>query len=139
MATLTDAQTVALFQVLDVPLNTTLNTVSGLGSLTSSTDFSGAGSSAAYTSINTAVTALAAARGVTLAVDLDRWIELGSSVVRLEGGGVGSIQGATMDPDRERALIRSRVLIILPYYRFHEVLARMNQAGGGLSIPVTRL
>ena len=139
MATITDAQTVALFQILDVPLNTTLNTVSGLGSLTSSTDFSGAGSSAAFTSINTAVTALSAARGVTLAVDLDRWTELGSSVVRLEGGGVGSIQGASMDPNEERKLIRSRVLIILPYYRFHETLARMEQADQGASIPISRL
>ena len=124
---LSDEQTVACFQILDVPLNTTVNVVSLGGALSSSTDFSAAGQSAAKTAIDTSLAALSADRETVLKTELNRWIALGSRVVRIEGGGVGGISGASVDPEDERAKIRQRVLIILPYYKLHEIIAKQMQ------------
>lgn len=134
---LSDAQTVALFQILDVPLSTSRNTVDNTGMLVSSQDLSSPSQTAAKTAIDTAVLALTADRETTLKVDLNRWLEMGSSSGKIVGGGIGGLSGFQYDYDEERRNIRSRVLIMLPYYKHHEALERQN-GDNGFSIRVIR-
>lgn len=124
MATLSEEQTVALFEILDVPLDTSVNIVSGMGTLTASEDFSAAGQSAAKTAIDAYIAAMSSGRGTVLIERLDRWIEIGTQTGRIEGGGTGNLSGVTIDYAEERALIAGKVRYIVPFYRWHEKLAR---------------
>jgi hypothetical protein len=62
-----------------------------------------------------------------LAEYLDRWLALGTDTMRLEGA-VGQVSGIIDDPRSERELIRSRVTVIVPFYRAHERLAAQRGA-----------
>lgn len=137
-SSLTIAQKIALYQVLEVPYATSYNTMDGMGTLTATTDVSGASSSAAYTSINTYLDTLTSNNGETqLIALLDRWIAIGTKVVSMDAGAVGGLQGVTMRYDQERALIEERIKYIVPYFRWHEVIAKKTEVGG-MTIRINR-
>ena len=144
---LTQAQRIALFQILEVPLSSSYYTTDGMGSLSVQFTTPGATTGQANANIDSFLTnidnatngnppGLGAGTSAILAVDLDRWNTLGSSVTKIESGGIGDINGASDDPKDERALIKERVKYIVPFYRWHEVLEKRN-ASGGNSIAVT--
>lgn len=70
-----------------------------------------------------------------LKVYLDRWIQLGTDVVTLNGG-VGPVQGVACDPEKERLEIQRQVKGMVPFYRAHEEVSRLATAGA--YIPICR-
>ena len=135
---LTTAQQISLFQILDVPYGTSYNTLDGMGSLTAQTDINIA-TAQAYTVILAAVAALESDVETVLTALITEWDAIGLNSGRIESGGVGDLAGASFDWDRKRQLIRERVQVILPFYRWHEVLARRSATGHGVNISVERL
>lgn len=139
---LSAARDIALFQILDVPYFTGHYTLDGMGTLSNLQDTSGATANQAKTVILAYV--LANIEGTApllliLTTDLDRWITIGSTTVRMETGNVGTLGSVTLDYRDERALIADRVRIMVPFYKFHEVLARQKAAGGsGMNVGVIR-
>ena len=129
-SSLTIAQKIAFYECLDVPYATSYNTLSGIGTLSSSTSVAGAGSSAAYTAINTWLDTLDSTNGETqLITNLNRWIALGTRTAKIEGGSVDDVSGVTVNPMDERALIKDRVQKIVPFFRKLEVMMHENQTG----------
>lgn len=139
---LSDARNVALFQILDVPYFAGFYTLDGMGALSSLNDLSGASQGQAKSTILAYVLANIEGTAGLLTVlntDLDRWIAIGSQVVRIEQGAAGNINGVTYDFRDERALIAERVRIMVPFYKYHEVLARQQNNRASLDISVNRL
>lgn len=133
---------IALFQILDVPYFAGHYTVDGMGGLTSLSDLSGATQGQAKTTILDFLTnniETSAQLTTVLTIDLDRWLSIGSQVARIENGAVGSLQGVTYDFRHERTLIAERVRIIVPFYKYHEVIARKIGNGNGVNIATVRL
>lgn len=123
---LTTPQKMALFQVLDVPIFTAYNTLSGVGTLSTESDMSAAGASAAKTAIETHLAALAldSALEDELQSLLDSWISSGLKTTEISGGSVGDIAGVSFSEERKRELIRERVKLLVPFFRAHEIYAK---------------
>ena|SRR3990167_6979310 len=140
-SSLTIAQDIALFEALEVPYLTSFYTLDEIGSLSSQTTIGGGTAAQAFTSIQTHLDTLTSANGETqLIAMLDRWITIGTKVANIEAGAVGGLQGVSMNYENERALLRERIKVIVPYYKFHEVLAlRASQgARASMSVPIMR-
>lgn len=56
---------------------------------------------------------------------LDRWIQIGTDTVTLNGG-VGPVQGVAFDPNQERLEIQRQIKGFLPFYRAHEEASRLE-------------
>lgn len=132
-SSLTIAQKIALFDILDIPHYPGFFTVDGMGTLSKQTNIS-ATASAAYTELNTYLDSLDATNGETeLMVLITRWIAIGTQVAKMESGSVGdSLTSVTMDYDRERYWIKDKVKKIVPFYPWGEVLARQSSGGSGI-------
>lgn len=138
-SSLTIAQKIALYQILETPYATSFYTQDGMGTLAAQTTVSAATISSAYTQINTHLDTLTSLNGeAELIVLINRWITIGTTVAGIDGGSIGGASGLTMSYDRERAIIKERVQLIVPFFRWHEVLARKQEAGGGITIPMMR-
>ena len=139
-SSLSIAQDIALFEALEVPYLTSFYTLDEIGSLTAQTTIGGTAAQA-FTSIQTHLDTLSSSNGETqLIAMLDRWIAIGTKVANIDGGAVGGLQGVSMSYDDERNLLRERIKIIVPYYKFHEVLEKRASMGssGGMSIAIMR-
>lgn len=116
---LSDAQEIALFEVLEVPYSTTAmipQDEMGLTALEYSTNNA---SQQAKSLITNHVSGLSSGKETLLIASLDRWIALGTNTTVLDGG-AGGLSGVTADPDAERNLIRQKVRTLVPFWRAHE-------------------
>ena len=134
---LSDAEKMSLFEILEVPYATEYHTADGMGTLSAQTDVSGASQGSAKTAIESYLTDdLSSAAETRLQTYIARWDTLSTKHVRMNGGAVGQIGGVERDPEDEREEIRKRVKLLVPFYKFHEVLAKRR--GGGGHIPLIR-
>jgi hypothetical protein len=108
-----------------------------MGALSSQTDVSGATSGQAKTQILASIAALTSDTETKVTALCTAWDAASLNVGSIQGGGVTDVQGLNFSWDDKRAVIRQRMQIYLPYYRHHEVLARMTGNNGG-SIQVIR-
>ena len=138
---LSDAEELALFEILEVPYYTSYNVLSAPGSLVASVDISGAGTSAAKTAILATITTLEAdvgGIGTKIQTLLQRWNTLGTTEISITGGSVGGITGVDYSYAAERKLITKKVQdVYAPYYR-QALLQEKQMGGGGNSIPIIR-
>lgn len=121
MAELSKARLIALFQILEVPLVSKAHVIQEPGLLTSEVDCT-SDPFAARTKIEAFLAAhiyTDADVQVVLESLLDEWITLGTSNTRIEGGSVGAISGLSDVPNEQRAEIKSRVVVMVPFWRSH--------------------
>jgi hypothetical protein len=81
-----------------------------------------------------------ASRLAMLQALIGRWITIGTNAIIVDAGTVGSITGVTIDPDRERLLLRQRIIRLVPFMRYHEEMQRFSKKsaqGGGLQFKIT--
>lgn len=57
-----------------------------------------------------------------LAGYLAEWDSIGTNPVRMDGGGAGSVNGITIDPDVQRRNIQNRVRASVPFFRAHQAI-----------------
>lgn len=131
---LTKAQEIALYTILEVPYATVHNRVISEGLLVEPHSVTGSPSAAkTHITAHLADVATDAALEAVLTGLLDEWIDLGTDTTAIEGGAVGNVQGLTTTISGEREEIRRQVLIIVPFYRYHEQFQRQ-----GVSVMVIR-
>jgi hypothetical protein len=118
---LTKAREIALFQILEVPYNATVQRVVDDGTMSVQKVVPTA--IACYNTIKTYLTdyIYTDADVEAVLVDLlDKWICLGTRTESMEGGAVGSIQGLNYSVPKERAEIKKQVIVIVPYHRMQD-------------------
>jgi len=108
-----------------------------MGALSAQTDISGSTSGQAKTQILASIAALAADDETKVTALCTAWDAASLNVGEISGGGVADVTGLTFTWEAKRDIIRQRMQIYLPYYRYHEVLARQN-GSKGTNIPVVR-
>jgi hypothetical protein len=68
---------------------------------------------------------------------LDRWREIGTTQVRIDTGGVGTLNGVVLSFEEERNEIRRQVIGIVPYYRAHSDWERkITQSAEGAGVQI---
>ena len=132
-------QELALFEILEVPHSSTgVHKLQPDDNLTAIAVTADNLATQAYTLIQTKITEIEAnaPKLVVLQGYLDTWIALGTNVTTMDDGGFEGIAGLNDDPDRERIVLRGRVLTIVPYYRLHsELQGTLNR---NISIDICR-
>jgi len=133
---LTTAQEMAMFQILEVPWQPMAHELVDRNNLVyqkfSYGDSIRSSNIAIRDYIGAYISADVAAEAV-LVTYLDRWITLGTDTITLQGG-VGPIQGVNCDPEAERREIQRQVKILVPFYRHHMEVERSSAAGSFLPI-----
>lgn len=123
---LTMTQKRALYDILEMPMFTTVNKLIDPDNLSVEQRISADTNRSAILQLEAHLTDLSdnyASLETELKRYLDRWDDLGTDQTRIEVGGVGSINGIVIDPDAERMRIRRAVLPIVPFYRKHEEMS----------------
>lgn len=135
---LTTAQEIALFQILEVPWQPQANVFMDQHNLVyqqyNVSDSTRNANLAIRNYVANYISTTSAAETVLVSL-LNRWIELGTDTISLVGG-VGPIQGVTSDPDRERAEVARQVKILVPFYRSHLEVER--DKGGSAFVGIIR-
>ena len=140
---LTTAQNMALHMVLEVPWQPEpTHLIDADNSVVVKLTIS-AGARQAKESINTYLATYIYPDNDAFAVltgYLDRWIDIGTTQVRILDGNVGTMSNTTVSFEEERAEIRRQVAVIVPYYKCHEIMERnaSGQVGGMRIVPVDR-
>jgi hypothetical protein len=135
---LTTAQEMALFQALEVPWQPVVNELQDRNNLTVQIFSYGSSIRSSNIQIRAYLTAYIyadPAAETVLVQYLDRWITLGTDVVRLSGG-VGPVQGVECDPEAERREIQRQIKILVPFWRHHTEVERGS--GSGSMVPICR-
>lgn len=137
---LTAAQRNAVFEALEVPDSTSYNVLSGPGTLTSGVDQAAQASATAKTAIDAALATIAADAGkqALLAARCDEWNACSGNTMTVQAGRLGNIEGANIDPDKQRKRIADRIKIMVPFYRYHEIIMKQYENGSVNSIPIYR-
>lgn len=130
---LTDAQELALFEVLEVPYSTTAMIPQDDMGLTALQYGTSNTSQQAKTLIENHVASLSSGKETQLVALLDRWIALGTNTTVLDGG-AGGLSGVTANPDAERNLIRQKVRTIVPFWRAHERIEIASKRRSSISL-----
>jgi len=120
---LTKQQELALFEILEVPYQSSVHKLQPEDNLTAIEYTADNLATQAYILIQTKITEVEADADLLAVLQgyLNQWISLGTNVTNLQGG-FGDINGVDDSVNRERHEIRGRVLIIVPFYRHHEEL-----------------
>jgi hypothetical protein len=139
---LTISQEISLFQILEVPWQAEPSRLMDPDNTTILTLTVAPGARQARTSI------LAYLSTYILGVDdafnllttyLDRWREIGTTQVRIDTGGVGTLNGVVLSFEEERCEIRRQVIGMIPYYRAHiDWERKITQSASGAGIPILR-
>jgi len=122
---LTKLQEIALYTILEVPYSTTHNRVINEGLVVETHSVTGS-PKAAKDLITAALAEIALDTELEDVLQglLDDWNDLGTDTTAIEGGSVGNVQGLTSTIAAERQEITRQVLIIVPFYRYHEKFQR---------------
>lgn len=133
---LTTEQDIALFQVLEVPWQPQVNQLVDKWNLVvqvwNVSDSIRQANRAIRDYLAIYITPVAAAE-LKLQEYLERWIQIGTDTVTLNGG-VGPVQGVASDPNQERLEIQRQVKGFLPFYRAHEEASRLQGEGTYVAI-----
>jgi len=125
----------SVFEVLEVPNVAGYSVLHNIGSVAV---MAIPGVAAANTRINAAIVALADNSILVVRDLVAKWVDVRLKVGKMEAGSVGDLNGLSYTWDDYRTQVRRLMLSKLPFYKLHEVLAKEEQGGGGLCIPVTR-
>ena len=121
---LTERQRRSLYDILEMPMFTTVNVLVDSDNLNATPVSVEANSNRnAIEQLEAHLLDIAtnyASLETELKVYLDRWYDLGTDQTKIEIGGVGSISGIVIDPDEERMRIKRAVYPIVPFYRHHK-------------------
>jgi hypothetical protein len=131
MATFTPTtiQMIHLFAILEVPYSSTdYHIIDSMGTLAADVSMSAGGQTNAKSKIEQYLTTLSNDAMTELFSLVDKWATISLYAGNLGGnssaGGVGDINGLNFDWKDKRKLISDLVKNIVPFYRYHEVLAR---------------
>ena len=135
---ITKAQQIALFQILEVPYDSTVYKLIDDNNMMTESLIVATASRRSFDLIQQRLTTIASDTDLEAVLSglLDRWIELGTKTTTVVDGRVGGVDGIDYDPNRERLEIRAQVIVIVPFYRHHESMERDN--AGINSIPMCR-
>lgn len=137
---LTTAQEIALFQILEVPWcpsgsdQEAGHLVGGDNMLVERAIVRSSQSMQAAALIRSWVAALGSDAETVLVAYLTEWITLGTDTTDLVGASVGGYSGITDTPESTRLEIRRQVIVLVPYYRHHEVIERDSRSGGSVNL-----
>lgn len=143
MAAITDAQTMAVFEILEVPQASGFTTNDEMGAISADTQYTPTATASAYIALTAAIAALVDPQLARVEEIADKWnntvrLKLG----RINDGQVGTLSNATADYDGLRSECRALLQIYLPFYKYHEVLAKRSGVsstyGGGFNVPISR-
>jgi len=122
--TLSTAQELTLFQILDCPYTTGYQGMDGMGSLVS-TNRINVGAGAAKTAIQADVVSLDDALKSILIGYLNDYDATGSNTGTIQGN-IGDLTGISWSWEDKRKFIASKVRSILPYYHYQQILKRQD-------------
>jgi len=114
---------ITLHQILEVPYASNVTTLDGFGNLGPNFTMTASATILAY------VNGLNANTTTELTTLLTDWSAISTTPAKMEAGAVGSLSGLSFDYSQKRAHIAERIKTIVPFYRYHEILAKQNQAG----------
>lgn len=135
---LTAAQRQAVLEALEVPDATGYYVLQGLGTLAGAVSESTSSAGAvALIDATLAAIALNAGKEALLVALCTEWIACSSSTMVIDGG-IGNLSGAKLDPEKKRARIASRIKLMVPYFRYHEVLAKQAETDSRNQISIVR-
>ena len=126
---LSDTQTVSLYGVLEMPMFDTINKLIDPDNLTVEPRIAASTTRNAILQLEAHLADLASNYSgleTELKVYLDSWDALGTQTYTLDGG-TGGIDGVAYNPEQERIEIRRKVLVIVPFYRAHEEMSRLDE------------
>ena len=118
---LSKEQELALYEALEVPYQTSVHKLQPEDNLTA----------IEYTAVNLATQAFILIQNRITEIEADAdllsllqdnlndWIALGNNVTTLQGG-IGELNGVDDDPNRERNIIRAKIITKVPFYRHHD-------------------
>lgn len=145
MATsLTTDQKITLCEILHTPYSTSFYTIDGLGTLASQTTIADSTAVAVKPALLAWLDTLDANTETRLIVYLTRWNTIGTTTTNISGGSVGEVNGVSLDYEKERELIRDRVLGMVPFFVQRDIEKRSSGnpgagvASGGGSVPLIR-
>lgn len=133
---LSDAQRIALFEVLEVPMFTTTYKVVADKMIVESHSVAGS-AQAAVTLIDAHLAAyITPTVGIenVLKAHLDEWITLGTDTSVVEQGAVGAVQGITDSIPAQREEIRKKVLVLVPFWRCHTEIEHQKSSGAMVAV-----
>lgn len=138
--TLTTAQEISLFQILNAIYADSYHIMSAMGSLSASRNTGLPGQTSVISSVRTWIAGLSDDTGVVLISLINQWDDIGLNVGVMENGGAGNTTGISFNWDSKRALIKERVKMLVTFYHKDETEARENKSGGADScfIPIIR-
>ena len=126
---LTEAQTLSLFEILETPYDGTVDEPMGEFHLTGLQHIPDSPERKLQTMINTRLASLSTAIEAKLKTYIERWDAIGTRVATISGG-VGGISGVEYDPDIELARIQARVKVIIPVMKFHREITLDSERVG---------
>lgn len=132
---LTEAQKITLFEILEVPYSGSVDIPSDDYRLDAITRDSSNSDYALISKITSRLSELTTAEETRLISYITEWDALGLDVTDLSGS-VGGISGITDIPATKRMLIQARVKITIPVIKYISELSNSNQNIS--SIPVIR-
>lgn len=135
--TMTDTQTTSLFHVLEVPYSTSYAAMDGMGAAYVQTANQPI-LSAAKDAILSFVAGMETLAFTDLQNWLNKWYLVADQVVNIASGGAGSLQGVNLNFADQRALYKQYVQDLVPYFKYHEILARQAQSSS-MQMNVTRV
>lgn len=126
-----------IYEILETPYSTSFYTLDGMGEIGALTDISNGSTGQAYTQINTWLAAMDATSITVVQALILEWIPVRFATTSLVQGSVGanSVTGANYDPGQKRHQIQSIMQTYVPFFKFHEVLARRAGSSRSMSIP----
>lgn len=136
--TLTELQIVSLFECLDIPEADGFYASDGMGSISSVSIFP-------YV-INARAVVISYLSGIggtaketRLKDRLEEWDDISSNVGEMKDGGAGNASGLNYSFKAKQERIRQLVMILVPFYQYHDVLARRAaNSNNTMSIPIVR-
>lgn len=140
MATnLTAAQIRSLFEVIEVPFATSYYTVDGIGSIGAQTDVSGGATGQAKTQILAFLDTRTTDDETAIIALLIEYALVRLDVASITQGSVSeNVNSASYSPDVKRARIKELMQIYVPFFRWHEVLAKQNATSMSMFVGVIR-
>lgn len=135
---LTAAQRQAVLEALEVPDATGYYVLQGIGTLAGSvSESTSAAGAVALIDATLAAIALNAGKEALLVALCNEWIDCSLSTLVINGG-IGNLSGAQLDPAKKRALIAERIKMQVPYFRYHEVMAKQAETDNRNQIQIVR-
>jgi hypothetical protein len=126
MPTLSTAQVITVFQILDIPYTDNGYTVTdNFGTVRTASTINP--SAVIKPEIEAYLAAIGADVYNAIVELLTDWTALGTSTARMEGGQLGDMSGVSSLPNEKRALIRERMRNLVPFYQPYVLLQK--QAG----------